>query len=252
MKQIDFNSKVPFTEHLSELRVRLVVVASTIMVCSGISFIGRAYLINFLERPLPIGYKTLSFISPTEGFFVAMKVSIFSGIFFAFPIILYQTWQFIVPGLKKKEIKYTVPLVCFGSIFFFIGASFSYFIILPIGLKFLLNFGSKLGFTATITVANYLSFVIKLILGFGAAFQLPLIIAFLCKVEAITTKQLIFYRKYALVCCLIVSAILTPPDVMSQGLMALPLFILYELGIWAGKVIEKKKKEAVNESDPKN
>jgi len=249
MKRIDFETKLPFTSHLTELRTRLVIVASVVMICSGISFFGKEYLINFLERPLPLGYKTLSFISPTEGFFVAMKVSIFSGIFFAFPVILYQTWQFIVPGLKNKEIKYTVPLVCFGTLFFSIGASFSYFIILPIGLKFLLNFGSDLGWTATITVANYLSFVIKLILGFGAAFQLPLIIAFLCKVDVITTKQLIFYRKYALVCCLIVSAILTPPDVMSQALMALPLFVLYEFGIWAGKMIEKKKKEASNEPE---
>jgi len=246
MKRIDFDAKLPFTTHLVELRSRLVIVASVVMASSGISFWGRKYLINFLEKPLPPAFKDLSFISPTEGFFVAMKVSIFSGIFFAFPVILYQSWQFIVPGLKKKEIKYTVPLVCFGSLFFFIGSSFAYFIILPIGLDFLLSFGADY-WTPTITVANYLSFCIKLILGFGAVFELPLIIAFLCKVELITTKQLIFYRKYALLCTFIVSAMLTPPDVITQVFMAIPLGLLYEVGIWGGKMFEKKKNKTTDE-----
>ena len=240
MKRIDFDTKLPFTTHLVELRSRLVIVASVVMVCSGISFWGRGFLINFLERPLPLGFKDLSFISPTEGFFVAMKVSVFSGVFFAFPVILYQTWQFVIPGLKKTEVKFTIPLVCFGSMFFFMGASFAYFIILPIGLKFLLTFGADF-WTPTITVANYLSFCIKLILGFGAVFELPLIIAFLCKVGLITTKQLIFYRKYALLCSFILSAMLTPPDVITQVFMAIPLALLYEVGIWGGKMFEKKK-----------
>ncbi len=248
MKRIDFDAKLPFTEHLSELRVRLVILATTVMVCSAISFLGREYLINFLEKPLPEAFKDLSFISPTEGFFVAMKVSIFSGICLSFPVILYQSWQFIAPGLKKKEIKYTVPLVCFGTLFFFIGTSFAYFIILPLGLDFLLAFGAEY-WTPTITVANYLSFCIKLILGFGAVFELPLIIAFLCKVEIITTSQLIYYRKYALLSTFILSARLTPPDVITQVFMALPLALLYEVGIFAGKMFEKKKREATDEQE---
>lgn len=250
MKRVEFEAKLPFTEHLVELRNRLVVVISVVMVCSAISFLAREYLINFLEKPLPEAFKNLSFISPTEGFFVAMKVSIFSGIIFSFPVTLYQIWSFVSPGLKEKEKKITVPLVFFGTIFFFIGVSFGYFAILPLGLNFLLTFGAEY-WIPTITVANYLSFCIKLLLGFGAAFELPLIIALLCKAGITTSSQLIHYRKYALLSIFIVAAMLTPPDVITQVFMALPLILLYEVGIYAGKMFEKKK-EAATTSEQKS
>lgn len=248
MNNIDFDSKLPFTEHLAELRTRLVVVVSTVMVCSGAAFIVRGSLIHLLERPLPETFQTLSFISPTEGFFVAMKVSIAAGIILAFPVILYQSWAFIVPGLRENEKKFTLPLVFFGTVFFIAGISFGYFIILPLGLSFLLSFGAEY-WTPTITVANYLTFCIKLLLAFGAVFELPLLIAFLCKVQLISTKKLIYYRKYALLSSFIVAAMLTPPDIITQVLMALPLAILYEVGILAGKLLEKKREAKSDEQE---
>lgn len=243
MKSVDFDAKLPFTDHLVELRSRLVYVLAAVMVCSAISFLARNYLIDVLERPLPEAFKDLSFISPTEGFFVAMKISVFSGIIFSFPVTLYQFWSFVSPGLKENERKLTIPLVFFGTIFFFIGVSFGYFAILPLGLNFLLSFGAEY-WVPTITVANYLSFCIKLLLGFGAAFELPLVIAMLCKTGVITTAQLIHHRKYALLGIFVVSAMLTPPDVITQVFMAFPLVFLYEVGIYVGKMFEKKKKDA--------
>ena len=246
MKRVDFETKIPFTEHLVELRNRLVIVVSTVMVLSAFGFIGRGHLIRFLENPLPKAFSKMSFISPTEGFFVAMKVSIFAGIIFSFPVILYHVWAFVAPGLKEKEKKYTIPLVFLGTIFFLFGVSFAYYAILPIGLKFLLSFGAEY-WTPNITIANYLSFCLKLMLAFGAVFEMPLLIAFACKVELITTKQLVHYRKYAYLSFFVLGAMLTPPDVITQVFMAMPLIILYEVGIFAGKVFEKKEDETNGE-----
>lgn len=248
MKRVGFDSKIPFTEHLAELRTRLVVVISTVVVLSAVGFLARDYLIRVLESPLPEAYSKMSFLSPTEGFFVAMKVSIFAGIIFSFPVILFQSWAFISPGLKEKERKMTVPLVLFGTLFFFVGVSFAYFAILPLGLNFLISFGAEY-WTPNITIANYISFCIKLLLAFGVVFELPLLIAFFCKTGLITTTQLIYYRKYALLSFFILAAILTPPDVITQVFMALPLILLYEIGIFAGKLFEKKKEEATGERD---
>tara|TARA_B100000315_G_scaffold7796_1_gene7738 strand:- start:253 stop:1008 length:756 start_codon:yes stop_codon:yes gene_type:complete len=248
MKRIDFDSKVPFTEHLVELRNRLVVVVSTVMALSAVGFILRGSLINFLESPLPEAYRKMSFLSPTEGFFVAMKVSIFAGILFSIPVILFQSWAFVAPGLKEKERKYTVPLVFLGTLFFLFGVSFAYFAILPIGLNFLLSFGAQY-WTPNITIGNYLSFCIKLLLAFGAVFEMPLLIAFACKVGLITTDQLIFYRKYAFLSFFVLGAMLTPPDVITQVFMALPLILLYEVGIYAGKFFEKKEEVETSERE---
>ena len=242
MKCVDFDTKIPFTEHLVELRNRLVIVASTVAVLSAIGFIARGHLIRFLESPLPETFNKMVFISPTEGFFVAMKVSIFSGIVFSFPVILYHVWAFVAPGLKEKERKYTIPLVFLGTVFFLFGVFFAYYAILPIGLKFLLFFGAEY-WTPNITIANYLSFCLKLMLAFGAVFEMPLLIAFACKVELIKTSQLIYYRKYAFLSFFVLGAMLTPPDVITQVFMAMPLIILYEVGIYAGKVFEKKKED---------
>lgn len=249
MKRIEFDNKMPFTEHLAELRTRLIVVISTVMVFSAICFLARDFFIHLLENPLPEAYKEMSFLSPTEGFFVAMKVSIFAGIVLSFPIILFQIWQFISPGLVKKEKKFTIPLVFFGTIFFLIGVSFAYFAILPLGLNFLLTFGAQY-WTPNITVANYLSFCLKLLFAFGMAFELPLLVAFSCKVGLVSTDQLIKSRKYALLSFFILAAMLTPPDVVTQVFMALPLILLYEIGIYAGKLFEKKREEDTGERKP--
>lgn len=246
MKRVDFETKIPFTEHLVELRNRLIYVVSTVMALSAVGFVARGHLIRFLEEPLPEAFSKMVFISPTEGFFVAMKVSIFAGIVFSFPVILYHVWAFISPGLKEKERKYTIPLVFLGTIFFLFGVSFAYYAILPIGLKFLLTFGAEY-WTPNITVANYLSFCLKLMLAFGAVFEMPLLIAFACKVGLITTKQLVFYRKYAYLSFFVLGAMLTPPDVITQVFMAMPLIVLYEVGIFAGKVFEKKEDETNGE-----
>lgn len=248
MKPIDFETKLPFTEHLVELRTRLVYVVFTVIVFSIVSFLSVDYLIKFLERPLPEAFKTMSFISPTEGFFVAMKISVFTGIFFSSPVILYHSWLFVAPGLKNKEKKSMVPLVFFGTLFFLMGTSFAYFAILPLGLNFLISFGAQY-WSPTITVANYLSFALKLILGFGVVFELPLVIAFLCKIGLVTTTQLIKFRKYAFLASFVLASILTPPDVITQVFMAFPLALLYEVGIYAGKLLEKKRSAEKSEDE---
>ncbi len=164
------------------------------------------------------------------AFFVALKVSFFAGLFFALPIILWQLWLFIAPGLYDNEKKMVVPFVVGGSIMFTLGVLFAYYIVTPFGFQFLITFGSFL-YTPLINIEDYVGFFTKILLGFGIAFELPIITAFLGMLGLITDQTLIRFFKYAIVMIFVVAALLTPPDVLTQVLMAAPLIILYGVSI---------------------
>jgi len=240
MKPLKQDDKIPFTEHLEELRTRLLIVLASIAVGFMTCYYFSGWLVEFIRRPLG---RELIFIAPTEAFFINLKLAFFGGLFLATPIILFQTWRFVAPGLLEKEKRLTLPIVASSSIFFLLGSLFAYYIILPISTQFFLSFATQ-GLQPMISVGNYLSFSTKLILAFGIVFQLPVAIFFLSKLGILRSKTLRQNRRYAILIIFIVAAILTPPDVISQVMMAIPLLLLYEGGIWVAKLVERGRSQA--------
>lgn len=242
MKEDD---KVPFTTHLEELRKRLI----TCFIAVGVGFLAsygfKEKIFDILTRPLisvmESGDKII-FTNLPEAFFTYLKVSFLAGIFLAAPVILYQFWVFVSPGLYKNERRILLPIVFLSSFFFIGGSLFGYFIVFPFGFKFFLGFA-----TDTIkplpSMREYLSFSSKLLLAFGLVFELPLVITFLSRMGLVTVDFLKKNRKYALLLFFVAAAILTPPDVVTQIMMALPLMLLYEISIIGARIFGRKKVE---------
>ena len=236
------DQKLPITSHLEELRKRLIIC----FIAIGIGFFGSYFfskkIFNLLMIPLievlPSGGSFI-FTGLTEAFFTYLKVSLLAGIFVASPVILYQIWSFIAPGLYENEKRYALPFVFFSTIFFVGGALFGYFVVFPFGFRFFMSFASET-ILALPSIKEYLSFSTRLLFAFGIVFELPLFVLFLSKIGVVNAKMLSSQRKYALVLVFIVSAILTPPDVTTQLMMVVPLLLLYELSIWVAKVFGKK------------
>lgn len=237
-KQTEIN-ETPVTEHIEELRIRLFKSIVAVVVGFLISWPFRKAILLVIEKPLPHNIQgKLIFLSPTEGFFTALKLCMFSGVIIAMPFIIYQVWKFVEPGLYEHERKFIFPFILFCSLFFFTGIAFAYFIILPFGLRFLLGFMGNL-LVPQITVGNYISFVIQMLLAFGVVFLLPVVTWLLTKLGIVNHKMLAKNRKYAILIIFVVAAVLTPPDAFSQIMMALPLMVLFELSIWIARFTEK-------------
>ncbi len=240
VKTVDFTEKIPVTHHLIELKNRLVQVALVVFLFFGVCFYFIDFLLLWLEDPLPKKYSELTFITPTEPFFTAMKVSFMGSMFISMPWILYHIWGFIAPGLKVKEKKVTALFVSFGTLFFLFGGLFCYFLVVPLGLKFLLNYGTT-WWKMQVTIGFYFSFVVKMILAFAFAFQTPLIMVLLTKFGVINTIKMKLYRKWAFLGTFGLAAVLTPPDIITQVLLAFPLYGLYEFGIIVSRFFEDPK-----------
>ena len=226
-----------FLDHLEELRGRIIKSLICIILFSIVAYLFSEKLLDFLTRPIPEVY----FMAPTEAFSTRIKISLITGIIVSVPVIFYHAWKFITPGLFEKEIKLIIPAVASSTLFFLIGATFCYIFVLPVGLKFLMGFGTA-KLKPMIQIKDYISFVSYMILAFGAVFELPVISYFLGKIGLITPRTLIKGRKYALVGILILSAAITPsPDVFSQLMLAGPLYFLYEVSIILLKITAKKK-----------
>ncbi len=238
LKKIRFEEKVPLTSHLGEIRTRLIRVIVLLSVLFVICFYLSESILDIIRKP--INEYNLIFISPTEGFFAHLKLAFFSALALSIPFILYHLWEFISPGLKIKERRHTLPFVIFSTISFIIGALFAYYLILPLGLRFLLTYKTS-ALTPNITIGYYISFTIRLILVFGIIFELPLIILFLTKIGIVKPPVLIKNRKYAILIIFIISAILTPPDVVTQILMAIPLIFLYEISVIVCRITYRQK-----------
>ncbi len=239
------DAKIPFTAHLEELRNRLIVCFIAVGIGFVVSYGFKEKLFQLLTKPLlSVMEKSdkLIFTGLPEAFFTYLKVAFLSGIILAIPVILYQFWMFVAPGLYKKEKKFIIPIVILSSFFFIGGALFGYFIVFPFGFKFFLGFA-----TETIrplpSIREYLSFASKLLLAFGLVFELPLVITFLARFGLVSADFLKKNRKYALVLFFACAAILTPPDIVTQVMMAFPLMLLYEISILGATVFGKKKPE---------
>lgn len=250
---MDDQDKIPFTAHLEELRKRLIVCFIAVGIGFVLSYGFKEKLFQILTRPLISVMQTgdkLIFTGLPEAFFTYLKVALLSGIILATPVIFYQFWMFVAPGLYEKEKQHMIPIV-FLSTFFFVGGSFfGYFIVFPYGFKFFLGFASEI-IQPLPSMREYLSFASKLLLAFGLVFELPLIITFLARLGMVSVSFLKKNRKYALLLFFAGAAILTPPDVVTQVMMALPLIVLYEISIIGARIFGKKKSEEDDNNDNK-
>lgn len=244
MKDID-DSKAPLLDHLIELRRRLLWSAATL----AIAFLGCLYvarpIFSFLVQPLlAAGQGKLIYTEITEAFFTEIKVAFFASLMIAFPVLATQLWRFVAPGLYASEKRAFLPFLLLTPVLFTAGAAMAYYVAVPIALRYLLGFSGDIGGItqeALPGVGNYLSFVTKFMFGFGVAFLLPVLLMILERAGIVTRRQLINGRRYAIVAIVAVAAVLTPPDVMSQLLLAVPLYLLYEFAIVAIWFTERKR-----------
>ncbi len=236
--------ELSLTEHLAELRTRLVRSAGAVAVGFCICYAFIKPIFDFLSLPLlqvlPPG-TSLIFTSYPEAFFTYLKLALTAGLFLASPFILHEIWAFIAPGLYPHERKWALPFIFFSSLFFIGGAVFGYFAVFPAAFKFLASYaGADLKLLPS--VSEYFSLTIKLLLGFGAAFELPIFMVFMALVGIIDARMLRENRKYALLIIFIIAAVLTPtPDVVNQCLLAGPLLVLYEISIILVALIGKRR-----------
>ena len=237
--------KMPFLEHLGELRVRIVrsLIGLLLGLLAGIPVSKPVML--WLTRPLRAMNSDVVFLSVTEAFWVQMKVALMLGLFIASPWILWQVWAFIAPGLYAHEKKYATPFVLIGSALFIIGGAFSLLIVTPNAVKFLVSFGAEAGLKPMISIGSYIDFLLKFTLAFGAVFEVPLAITLFARMGLVTPKMLAQNRKYAILGAFIAGAILTPtPDAINQSLMAGPIIVLYEVGIIAARIFGRQRAPA--------
>ncbi|CCO22098.1 Sec-independent protein translocase, TatC subunit [Maridesulfovibrio hydrothermalis AM13 = DSM 14728] len=245
-----------FLQHLDELRKRLlrILIACVVGFLACYSF--AKPLFALLMAPLVVYLpenSTLIFTSLPEGFVTYLKVAFVAGFFVVSPYIFSQIWGFIAPGLYEHERKWMIPLAFLSAFFFVGGAMFGYYVVFPFGCEFFMGFADEF-IRPMPTLREYLGFSLKLLFAFGVIFELPLFIFFLARLGVVTAEGLRSKRKYAILVCFICSAILTPPDVMTQTLMAGPLIFLYEVGIWVAYFFGKRggrklKKEQEMEGD---
>jgi len=243
--------KTPFTEHLGELRNRLV--RSFIAVGAGfaICYCFKERLFDFLTAPLvtAMGDNTnMIFTGLPEAFFTYLKVSLLAGIILALPLLFYEFWMFVSPGLYRKEKKFLIPVILLSIVFFLLGSGFGYFIVFPYGFKFFLGFSTET-IQAMPSMKEYLGFASKMLLAFGLVFELPLVITFMARMGLVTVPFLKKNRKYAMLLFFAGSAMITPPDVITQVMMAIPLMLLYEISILGARFFAGKKNENGDEDE---
>ncbi|MFQ5705854.1 MAG: twin-arginine translocase subunit TatC [bacterium] len=239
--------EMPFLDHLEELRWRLIKSIAAIVLSAIAVYFFSDKVLSLLIRPYNLAAENLQktnvqrliFLTPTGGFMIRIKLSIFVGILISLPVIFYQVWKFVVPGLLQKERKYVPVVVLFSTFCFLTGALFCYLVVLRYGLRFLLSFETA-DLAATISVNEYLQFVTMLILVFGLVFELPVLSFFLTKIGLLTPPFLRHYRRHGIVIMVILAAMITPPDVFTQVLLAGPLIMLYEISILVSKIAVRK------------
>ena len=238
--------EMTFLEHLEDLRKRLFYSAVALFIGFIPGWIFSKQLYAILARPvtqyLPEGTK-LAFTTLTSPFMLYMKVAFLASLFFMSPFVFLQLWYFIAPGLYRKEKKYAVPFVLMTTFFFSLGALFGYFIVFPWACRFFLALGKD--FQAVITVDQYFSFALKVLLGIALVFEMPTLIFFLAKMGLVTAKWMIRNFKYAVLAVFVLAAVITPtPDIVTQSIVAVPMLILYGLSILIALVVGRGKDKA--------
>lgn len=250
----DEGTEETFISHLVELRDRIIRAGLAVIVV----FIGLVYwapdIFRLLARPLmqnlPKDGKMIV-TDVTGSFFVPMKVTMLVAFVIALPIVLYQIWAFVAPGLYQHEKKLVGPLVGSSYTLFLCGMAFAYFVVFPTIFRVMAHYNAPLGAEMTTDIDNYLSFVLTMFLAFGVTFEVPIVVVLLVRMNVLTIKKLKEIRPYVIVGAFVISAVVTPPDVFSQLILAIPLIVLYEAGIIAARLIVGKQKPVVaDDSSP--
>jgi len=243
----------PFVQHLMELRDRLIKAMAAIAVATVILSLypGPAALYDILAAPLishlPKG-ATLIATSVISPFMVPLKIMLMAAFLLALPVVLWQVWAFVAPGLYAHEKKLVLPLVVSSTVLFFVGVAFCYFFVFGQVFSFIQSFAPK-SITAAPDIEAYLSFVLTMFLAFGLAFEVPIVVIVLARMGIVSIQKLKEFRSYFVVLAFIIAAVITPPDVVSQLALAVPMCLLYELGIWAAQLFIKHTQAPVEKAE---
>lgn len=248
------DDRMPLTGHLEELRRKLILSGVSWLVAFLACYAYAEPLFNLIAEPvrqaLPEG-TSLVFITATEPFFTYLKVAAIAGLLIAMPVIFWQIWSFVAPGLYQHEKRYVIPFVLASSGCFGAGAYFGFQFVFPMAFKVLIEFGTGSGdLSAMLSMGSYLSLSSKLLLAFGLVFELPVVIFFLARMGVVDHKMLARNRKFALLAAFLIGAILTPPDVFSQTALALPFIVLYEIGIIVARLFGKRRPAEDADTEP--
>ena len=245
------DEKIPFTEHLTELRDRLVRCFIAVGVGFVVAYCFKEKLFELLMAPLVKAMgenQRMIFTGLPEAFFTYLKVSLLTGIVVAVPVLFYEFWMFVSPGLYRQEKRFLVPVVILSIVFFIIGSGFGYFVVFPYGFQFFLGFASET-IQAMPSMKEYLGFASKMLLAFGFVFELPLVLTFMARMGLVSVGFLTKNRKYAVLIFFAGAALITPPDVVTQIMMAIPLMILYEISILGARIFGKKTGDSLADGD---
>jgi sec-independent protein translocase protein TatC len=234
----------PLAEHIRTVKQRLLIIGATIVLAMLVSFAFSSEMVAWLNRSFP---NQLVFYGPTEALFASIKVSFLAAIIASLPIIFYQCWRFIAPALLPKEQRWGIPLFAIAGALFALGLIFCNLVILPLVIDFFVGFGMDHDVTPLLSVGTYIDFNVKFLLIFGFAFELPLVLTILARVGVVSAQILAKYRKYAIMAALILSAVVTPDATLfSMVLMAVPLMVLYEIGIIGARIFGRGDPTKVN------
>jgi len=234
----------PLAEHIRTVKMRLIIIVATILMAMMVSFAFSGEMVASLIRPFP---NQLVFYGPTDALFASIKVSFLAAILASLPVIFYQGWKFIEPALLPKEQRWGIPLFALAGTLFASGLIFCNLVILPLVIHFFVSFGMDHDVTPELSVGTYIDFNVKFLLIFGCAFELPLVLTILARVGVVSAQVLAKYRKYAIMAALILSAIVTPDATLfTMFLMAVPLMVLYEIGIIGARIFGRGGPTEVN------
>ncbi len=224
----------PLAAHIQTIKRRLIIIGATLLVSLMVAFAYSAEMVAWLNRPFP---NPLVFYGPTEALFASIKVSFLAAVLVSLPVVFYQFWKFVQPALLPREQRWGIPLILLAGALFSLGLLFCNLVILPLVIDFFVSFGMDRDITPELSVGTYIDFNVKFLLTFGCAFELPLVLTILARVGVVSAQQLAKYRKHAILSALIISAIITPDATLfTMMLMAVPLMVLYEIGILGARL----------------